>query len=220
VAATAVIKAAYPDERIVGEEDGLSREELAPLLDACWVIDPLDGTQNYVHDFPSFAAGVAYIVDSQPVVGAVYVSVFDEMFSAGQGLGATLNGVSIEVVPPRALKDALVGVHIREVGDAAVTQFLETTGRLLKHAHAVRLLGCPMVSIAYVACGRMACFATLSPSKLMAWDLAPAAIVLQEAGGACGNQDGAPFDVLSSGVSGAATQELLDELFAVARGRE
>ena len=65
----------------------------------------------------------------------------------------------------------------------------------------------------------MACFGTFSPSKLMAWDLAPAAIVLQEAGGVCGDQDGATFDVLSTGFSGAATKELLNEMFAVARGK-
>jgi myo-inositol-1(or 4)-monophosphatase len=219
VAAKAVIEAAFPGERIVGEEDGLARDQLPPILDAaCWLVDPLDGTQNYVHDFPSFAAGVAYVEDWQPLAGAVYVSVFDEMFSAGQGLGAALNGTPIKVVPPRALRDALVGVHIREVGPAAVEQFLATTGRLLTGAHAVRLLGCPMVSLCYVAAGRMACFGTFSPSKLMPWDLAPAAIVLEEAGGVAATGDGAPFDILTPGISGAASQGLLDEMFACARG--
>jgi myo-inositol-1(or 4)-monophosphatase len=217
-AAKALIEAAFPGERIIGEEDGLSREQLPQYLDACWLVDPLDGTQNYVHDFPSFAAGVAYVESSQPIAGAVYVSVFDEMFTAAQGQGATLNGLPIHVVPPRQLKDALVGLHIREVGDEAVAQFLETTGRLLKHAHAARLLGCPMVSIAYVACGRMGCFGTFSPSKLMPWDLAPAAIILDEAGGVCGDQNGAPFDILSTGISGAGSRALLAEMFAVARG--
>jgi len=220
IAAKAVIEAAYPGEPIVGEEDGLSREDLPPLLDgACWLVDPLDGTQNYVHDFPSFAAGVAFVEARQPLAGAIYVSVFDEMFSAGRGLGAALNGTPIHVVAPRALRDAMVGVHIREVGPAAVEQFLASTGRLLTGAHGVRLLGCPMVSLAYVASGHLACFATLSPSKLMPWDLAPAAIVLEEAGGVTGTQDGAPFDLLSTGISGAATRALLDEMFAVARGK-
>ena len=219
VAAKAVIEAAYPGERIVGEEDGLKREGLPPLLDAaCWLVDPLDGTQNYVHDFPSFAAGVAYVEARQPLVGAVYVSVFDEMFSASHGLGAALNGTAIHVVPPRALRDALVGVHIREVGPAAVEQFVATTGRLLTGAHGVRLLGCPMISLAYVAAGRLACFGTFSPSKLMPWDLAPAAIVLTEAGGVTATGEGAPFDILTPGVSGAASQALLDEMFACARG--
>jgi myo-inositol-1(or 4)-monophosphatase len=219
-AAKAIIEGAFPGERIVGEEDGLTREELPPYIDeACWLVDPLDGTQSYVHDFPYYAAGVAYVEKRRTIAGAVYVSMLDEMFSAGRGLGATLNGSPIHVVLPRPLKDALAGVHIREVGDAAVAQFLETTGRLLQGAHAVRLLGSPMISIAYVGAGRMGCFATLSPSKLMPWDLAPAVIVLEEAGGVCGDQDGAPFDMLSTGVSGAATRELLDELFVVARGK-
>src|SRR4051794_27415950 len=219
VAAKAIIETAFPGERIVGEEDGLAREDLPGILDAaCWLVDPLDGTQNYVHDFPSFAAGVAYVEARQPIVGAVYVSVFDEMFSAGRGLGASLNGTSIHVIPPRELRDALVGVHIREVGAAAVEQFSQTTARLLTGAHAVRLLGCPMISLAYIACGRMACFGTFSPSKLMPWDLAPAAIVLEEAGGVTGTGDGAPFDILTPGISGAASLALLDEMFACARG--
>ena len=75
-----------------------------------------------------------------------------------------------------------------------------------------------MVSLAYVAAGRMACFGTFSPSKLMPWDLAPAAIVLEEAGGVTGTGDGTPFDILTPGVSGAATLALLDEMFACARG--
>ena len=219
VAAKAVIESAFPGERIVGEEDGLTRDELPPILDgACWLVDPLDGTQSFVHDFPAFAAGVAYVEARQPLVGAIYVSVFDEMFSAGRGLGATLNGAPIHVVPPRALRDALVGVHIREVGPAAVEQFSQTTARLLTGAHGVRLLGSPMINLAYVACGRLACCGTFSPSKLMPWDLAPAAVVLEEAGGVTATGDGTRFDILSPGVSGAASQALLDEMFACARG--
>jgi len=217
-AAVAVIRAAFPDERIVGEEDDLPRDQLGPYLEACWLIDPVDGTINYVHDFPSFAAGIAYVSEAEPVVGVIYVSIHDEMFSAARGLGATLNGRPIHVVAPRELKDAFVGIHIREVGPAAVAQFIDSTRRILPRAHGVRLLGCPMVSLAYVACGRLDCFGTFSPTKLAPWDLAPAAIVLTEAGGVVATQHGTPFDILEPGISGASSQALLDELFAVARG--
>jgi myo-inositol-1(or 4)-monophosphatase len=215
----AVIRESFPDDVIAGEEDGLSGEEVAPLLEgAAWTVDPLDATQGFVHNYPVFGPGIAYVVNRQPVAGVMYLPVYDEMFSAARGLGATLNGQPIRVAPAKALKDSLVGLHIREAGEAAVREFLETTGRILSGSHGIRLLGAPMFSMAYVAAGRLDCFATLSPTKLGPWDLAPAGIIVEEAGGTIATQTGAPFDLMQPGMSAASTKELLDELFSVARG--
>jgi myo-inositol-1(or 4)-monophosphatase len=218
--AVRVIRAAYPDASIIGEEDDLPRERQAEILaGASWIIDPLDGTQDFVGNFPSFAAGVAYVEAMRPQVGVIYMTVYDEMFSAAQGLGATLNGRPIHVNTDRPLADAMVGVHIRNVQPEPLAQFLETTGRVLSHAYGARMLGCPMHSMAYVACGRLDAFATLSPTGLQPCDLAPSEIILREAGGVCGTELGGPYNMLSTGISGASSQRLLDELFDVARGR-
>jgi myo-inositol-1(or 4)-monophosphatase len=215
-----VIARAFPGETIVGEEDNLSRENLAPLLDgACWTIDPLDGTQSFVQGFPVFGPGIAYVEQRRSLAGAVYLPVFDEMYLAARGLGARLNGRLIHVTAPKSLQDAMVGVHIREASPANVQTFLETTGRVLVAANGIRLLGSPMICLAYIAAGRLDCFATLSPTRLGVWDLAPAEVILEEAGGVIADPDGGPFDMLNPGVSGASSRALLDELFAVALAR-
>jgi len=218
-AIAAIIRDAFPGDVIAGEEDGLARDEVSRLLDAAvWTVDPLDATQGFVHDYPVFGPGIAYVVDRRPLVGVMYMPVYDELFSAARGLGATLNGAPIRVGAPKRLQDALVGVHIREVDGGAAETFLETTGRVLKRSHGIRLLGGPMFSIAYVAAGRLDCFATLSPTRLGPWDLAPAAAVLEEAGGVVADQQGRPLDLMRTGIAGASSRALLEELFAVARG--
>lgn len=220
VAAKAVIEAAFPGENIVGEEDGLALGEMERLFaEGCWLIDPLDGTQSYVHAFPAFTAGVAYVRGEVSLAGAIYDAVHDDMYSAARGHGALFNGKACRVTPPKALKDALVAIHIREVGDEAIEMFLRTTGNLLPKAHGIRLLGCPMLTMAYIAAARLDAFAMLSPAKLGPWDLAPAVVVLEEAGGAVAEGvTGRPLRLSDTGIAGASSQALLDEVYAVARG--
>ena len=182
--AARVIREAYPDASIIGEEDDLPRERQAEILaGASWIIDPLDGTQDFVGNFPSFGAGIAYVEGLRPLAAAIYMAIHDEMFSAAQGLGCTLNGRPIHVNSDRPLADAMAGVHIRNVQPEPLAQFLETTGRVLSHAYGVRMLGGVMHSVVYVACGRLDCFATLCPTGLQPCDLAPSEIILREAGG-------------------------------------
>jgi myo-inositol-1(or 4)-monophosphatase len=220
VAIKAIIQDAFPSDLIAGEEDNLERDEVSRLLDgAVWTVDPLDATQGFVHDYPVFGPGIAYVEARQSLVGVMYLPIYDEMFSAAKGHGATLNGKPIHVGRPHTLQESLVGLHIREAGDDAIQQFLETTGRVLKASHGIRILGGPMFGVAYVAAARTDCFATLSPTRLGAWDLAPAAIVIEEAGGVIATETGAPFDLMALGVSCASTRALLEELFAVATGR-
>jgi myo-inositol-1(or 4)-monophosphatase len=220
VAAKAIIETAFPRENVVGEEDGLSFDEMERLFgEGCWLIDPLDGTQSYVHAFPAFCAGVAFVQGETSLAGAIYDAVHDEMYSAARGHGALFNGETCRVTPPKALKDALVGIHIREAGDEAIEVFLRTTGNLLPKSHGIRLLGCPMLTMAYVAAARLDAFAMLSPAKLGPWDLAPAAVVLEEAGGVVAEGlTGRRLRLSDSSIAGASDRALLEELYAVARG--
>jgi myo-inositol-1(or 4)-monophosphatase len=220
VAAKAVIEAAFPGENIVGEEDGLSYADMErQFAEGCWLIDPLDGTQSYVHAFPAFVAGVAYVRGEVSLAGAIYDAVHDDMYSAARGHGATFNGEACRVTPPKALKDSLVGIHIREVGDEAIEMFMRTTGNLLPKAHGIRLLGCPMLTMAYIAAARLDAFAMLSPAKLGPWDLAPAVVVLEEAGGVVGEGlTGRTLRLSDRAIAGASSRALLDEVYAVANG--
>jgi myo-inositol-1(or 4)-monophosphatase len=219
-AAKAVLRAAFPDDPLIGEEDGIPVEELSQLFqDGCWLIDPLDGTQSYVHSFPAFTAGVAWVQGGVSLAGAIYDAVQDDMWSAARGHGAFWDGRPMRVPPGKPLRDCMVGLHIREVEGGAAETFLRTTGHVLHNSHGIRVLGCPMLSMAYVACGRLDAFAMLSPAKLGPWDLAPSIIVLEEAGGVVAEGvTGRPLRWTDRAISGATTRALLDELYAVARG--
>ena len=116
------------------------------------------------------------------LVGAIYDAVQDEMWSAARGQGAFWDGRLLHVPPGKPLKDCMIGLHIREVENGAAEIFLRTTGNVVMKSHGIRLQGCPMLSMAYAACGRMDAFAMLSPAKLSAWDLAPSQVLLEEAG--------------------------------------
>jgi len=218
--AKSILGAAFPNDTLIGEEDGIPTSDLMQLFQTgCWLIDPLDGTQSYVHSFPAFTAGVAWVQDDISQAGAIYDAVQDDMWSAARGHGASWNGKPMRVPPGKPLKDCMVGLHIREVEGGAAEIFLRTTGNVVMKSHGIRILGCPMLSMAYVACGRMDAFAMLSPAKLGPWDLAPSLVVLEEAGGAVGEGvTGNALQWTDRAISGATTRALLAELYAVAKG--
>jgi myo-inositol-1(or 4)-monophosphatase len=218
--AKAVLAAAFPDETLVGEEDGIPTEDLLQLFqDGCWLIDPLDGTHSYVHAFPAFTSGIAYVKGGVSLAGAIYDATQDDVWSAARGHGAFWGGKPMRVPPGKPLKDCLVGLHIREVEGGAGEIFVRTTEQMVYKSHGIRILGCPMLSMAYVACGRLDAFAMLSPAKLGPWDLAPSQVVLEEAGGVVAEGvTGLPLQWTDRAISGATTMALLDELYAVARG--
>jgi fructose-1,6-bisphosphatase/inositol monophosphatase family enzyme len=218
--AKAVLRAAFPDDPLIGEEDGIPVSELAQLFeDGCWLIDPLDGTQSYVHSFPAFTAGIAYVRGGISQAGAIFDAVQEDMWSAARGRGAFWDGKLVRVPPGKPLKDCMVGLHIREVENGAAEIFLRTTGNVVMKSHGIRILGCPMLSMAYVACGRLDAFAMMSPAKLGPWDLAPSQVVLEEAGGVVvEGVTGKPLRWTDRAIAGATTETLLDELYAVARG--
>ena len=219
-AAKSVLRAAFPDDALIGEEDGIPVDQLLQLFETgCWLIDPLDGTQSYVHSFPAFTAGVAWVQSGTSQAGAIYDAVQDDMWSAARGHGAFWDGAPLRAPPGKPLKDCMVGLHIREVEGGAAEIFLRTTGNVVMKSHGIRILGCPMLSMAYVACGRMDAFAMLSPAKLGPWDLAPSLVVLEEAGGVVAEGvTGGTLQWTDRAISGATTKALLDELYAVARG--
>jgi myo-inositol-1(or 4)-monophosphatase len=218
--AKVVLQAAFPDDVLIGEEDGVPVNQLTGLFETgCWLIDPLDGTQSYVHSFPAFTAGVAWVQGGVSLAGAIYDAVQDEMWSAARGHGASWNGATLRVPPGKPLKDCMVGLHIREVDSGAAEVFLRTTGNVVMKSHGIRILGCPMLSMAYVACGRLDAFAMFAPAKLGPWDLAPASVVLEEAGGVVAEGvTGNRLQWTDRQLSGTTTRALLDELYTVARG--
>jgi myo-inositol-1(or 4)-monophosphatase len=181
----------YPDHCFLGEED--VQHPAAPGGAPCrWIVDPLDGTSNYVHGFPYYAVAVAVEERGELAAGAIFDPNRDEMFSAARGQGATLNGRSIRVSDASDLSQALcmASLPVRTTrDDPAVQRFL----RVLEAAQHVQRTGSAALNLCSVACGRVDAFWSTS---LHPWDMAAGVLIVAEAGGRVTRTDGGRFDLM------------------------
>lgn len=178
----------HPDHRILGEEDLNHDEGDSPFR---WVIDPLDGTSNYVHRFPYYAVSVGLEFAGRLISGAIYDPNRGEMFSAAEGQGATLNGQSISVSATHEIEHAMcmASLPIRAGQDhPAVKRFIKVLGI----AQTVQRSGSAALNLCCVASGRIDAFWSTS---LKPWDMAAGALIVAEAGGVVTGADGRPFDL-------------------------
>ncbi|MEZ6071430.1 MAG: inositol monophosphatase family protein [Pirellulales bacterium] len=179
-----------------------------PDAEYVWIVDPLDGTTNYVHQNPQFAVSVALVKAGQVVVGAVYDPSADECFTAQRGAGAQLNGEPISVSTVVSLSEALVAVSFSARVDARSPQiplFLEIVTR----AQAIRRTGSAALNLAGVACGRFDAYWAIDNKP---WDVAAGLLLVEEAGGATLSPEGEPVDVMAPRLAVAATPALQREL--------
>jgi myo-inositol-1(or 4)-monophosphatase len=212
-AARAIIGSAFPDDEVIGEEDGSSRERIATLVgQKCWLVDPLDGTFNFVYGFPDFSATVAYVENGQPLAAATYAPILDECFTAAQGMGTTLNDDPVSVSPRRGLNDSIVNVWTGRGEDEAT---LARASRVRKASFSQRTFGGTALVLAYVACGRFDVFYTGENPRMGAWDIAAGALLVQEAGGVTSLGDGSPFRLPTHSMGAAADRATLDELLSL-----
>ena len=176
-----IVLAAFPEHGFIGEESDDAAAKAGPHsgTGTRWIVDPLDGTTNYVHGFPAYCVSVALAAGDELVVGAVYDPVRDECFTARRGGGAFLDGRRIRVAPVTEPADALAAVsfpaHVT-ADAAAVADFLA----VLPHVHSVRRTGSTALNLAYLACGRLHTFWV---RRIACWDVAAGLLLLQEAGG-------------------------------------
>lgn len=204
------IRERYPDHQFLGEED---LQHAAPGGDSpCrWIVDPLDGTSNYVHGFPFYAVSVAIEEQGELVAGAIYDPNRDEMFSAAREQGATLNGQPIHVSDASDLSQALcmASLPVKTTrADPAVQRFL----RVLEAAQHVQRTGSAALNLCSVACGRVDAFWSTS---LHPWDMAAGVLLVREAGGAISRVGGQSFDLYVPDLlaaNGAALQSQLRQL--------
>lgn len=145
-----------------------------------WIIDPLDGTTNYLHGIPTFAISVALKADDQIVLGVVYELGQKEMFSAERGKGAFLNGKKIQVSAADKMKDALFATGFPYYDFGRMEEFNQLLNYFFKNTRGVRRLGSAATDLAYVACGR---FSGFFEYGLSPWDVAAGALLVEEAGG-------------------------------------
>lgn len=171
------IHKAYPDHAILGEESGYTK---AAQADHLWIIDPLDGTTNFLHGFPQYCVSIAFQHQGKTMHGVVYDPVRDELFTAIRGRGAKLNDHRLRVSTADKLEKTLLGTGFpfREFED--LDAYLTFFRHLIPYCAGIRRAGAAALDIAYVAAGRLDGFWEFG---LKPWDVAAAALFVQEAGG-------------------------------------
>lgn len=181
----ATIERSFPDHDFLSEE-GTVKSKGSPY---CWVIDPLDGTNNFLCGFPQFAVSIALLQEEITLVASIYDPLREELFTAIRGRGARLNEERMKVSSQQTLAGALIGAGFSSRPERAmITQ--AKLKELIPHARGIRAAGSACLDLAYVAAGRLdaAWYVSLSP-----WDVAAGTCLISEAGGQVSNLAGEPL---------------------------
>jgi len=168
---------ARPGYGFLGEEGG-SREGTDKTH--VWVVDPLDGTTNFLHSIPHFCISIALVREGTPVAGLIYNPANDEFFTAERGKGAFVNNRRLRVAARRRLADAVVCCALPHHGRGDLALFRREMGAIQDKVAGLRRFGAAALDLAYVAAGR---FDAYWERSLSAWDFAAGAIIVREAGG-------------------------------------
>lgn len=202
---------AFPHHALVGEEDPPDTQHPSVAAEYRWIVDPLDGTTNYVHGVPHFSVSLALERSGILLVGAIYDPVADECFTAGRGQGACLNGEPIHSSSAGRLSEALVAVGFPAVvrpDSPDLRAFFEA----VTACQAIRRTGSAALNLAYVAAGRFdACWSF----STKAWDAAAGALIVCEAGGVVSDPRGTPFVLDRGHFLACATPTLHQALLAL-----
>jgi myo-inositol-1(or 4)-monophosphatase len=183
------IRRAFPDHAILGEETGGARGQAVASDDPrpIWLIDPLDGTNNFAHGFPHVSVSIAWRSAAKIQVGVVYDPLRDEIFVARRGEGATVNGAPMRVTSTARLADAFLATGFPYNRRVAAENNVQMLDNFLRRSQGVRRVGSAALDLAYVAWGR---FDGFWEPRLSPWDLAAGSLLVEEAGGRMSDFEG------------------------------
>lgn len=145
-----------------------------------WVIDPLDGTTNYIHGISPFAVSIALMEDQEIIMGVIYEISLNEMFYAWKGSKAFLNGREIQVSKAATTTDALIATGFPYYDFSKLSSYMDAMNYFMRNSHGMRRLGSAAADLAYVAAGR---FEGFYEHALHSWDVAAGIIIIKQAGG-------------------------------------
>lgn len=184
------IKKKYPHHRILGEE-GIG-EKINDLIGVVWIIDPIDGTTNFVHQKRNFAISVAVYVDGTGMLGLIYDVVHDELYSAIKGEGAFMNQTPLKKLQPVPVQKAIIGLNATWITrNRRINP--ELLRPLVEDVRGTRSYGSAAIEMAYVAADRLDAYISL---RLSPWDFAAALVIVEEVGGICRTLRGEPINLL------------------------
>jgi len=194
--ALGVLKKYAPDFGLLTEETN-AKGVLKPGQKGMWIVDPLDGTTNFVHRFPMFCVTVAAMVGQEVVVGVTYHPILEELYTAVKGRGAFINGKRMRVSKSTKIKDALLSTGFAYHKQNALSDEMTSFEKVSRVARAVRRPGSAALDLAYTARG---VFDGFWESHLAPWDTAAGSLLVSEAGGKVTNFEGKAFDVRGSSI--------------------
>lgn len=196
----------FPEHSILGEEEGGESIDSEHL----WIIDPLDGTNNYAHGLPTFSISIAYAENGEVLSGIVFDPILRETFTAIKGGGAFLNSEPIQT-STRKLTEALIGTGFYYDRGSMMHSTLDSIGRLFENGiHGIRRSGSAALDFSYVAAGRLDAYFEY---HLGTWDFAAGMLILNEAGGDCRDAEGKKLTLGSKTFAvcnGVFTDEFVD----------
>ncbi|HPH03016.1 MAG TPA: inositol monophosphatase family protein [Spirochaetota bacterium] len=176
----------FPGHAILGEEGGGALSSEGYL----WVVDPLDGTTNFVHKLPYFSVAVACLKDGVPLAGGVFAPVFNKLFLAERGQGAVCNQQKIRVSSVDTLEEALFVTGFPYEREGRIPMLQRMIGNALGHVQGIRRMGSAALDLCHVASGL---FDVYIEFEIKPWDMAAGVLVLEEAGGKVSRCDGSPL---------------------------
>lgn len=197
------IRKAYPQHGILAEESG----EQGTDSEVVWIIDPLDGTTNYLHSIPHFAVSIGVQVKGKLEHGVIYAPCTQDLYTASKGAGAQLNNRKIRVSGCKDLSQALIGTGV-PLREEYLDGYLPMLRKVAAETAGVRRAGSAALDLAYVASGKLDGFWEFN---LKPWDIAAGIVLVQEAGGVISTLDG-HADVLKNGHILATTIKLQSDL--------
>lgn len=185
------IRAYDPTHRIFGEE-GMSHEKFEDLKGVVWIVDPIDGTMNFIRQQRNFTISIGVYEDGIGKLGYIYDVVRDELYYAVEGQGAYVNGKRLEPLEPIDLDVSIIGVNASWVVKNSRIN-AEKMGELVRTVRGTRSYGCATIEMMFVATGRMDAYMSM---RLSPWDIAAGTIIAKEVGAEFTNLKGEPIDLL------------------------
>ncbi|NJO90637.1 MAG: inositol monophosphatase [Chloroflexia bacterium] len=195
-----------PDAGFIAEEQTVAQTD----AQFKWVIDPLDGTTNFIHGLMPFAISVALMDGPEVVIGIVYEISRDEAFYSWKNDKAYLNGNEIQVTNAQFVRDSLIATGFPYYDYDRLPQFMKTLDFFMQNSHGLRRLGSAATDLAYVACGRFDAFYEYSLSP---WDVAAGAFIVQQAGGKVSDFSGGKNYIFGKEII-ATNSNIFDEFLA------
>ncbi|MCM3717310.1 inositol monophosphatase family protein [Fictibacillus phosphorivorans] len=203
------IQKVFPDHKVLGEEG--YGDEIQDTSGIIWIIDPIDGTTNFIHQQSNFAISIGIYEDGKGIMGLIYDVGNQNLYFAKDGKGAFLNDYKLPKLDKTTLSEAVIGVNATWVGPNKRINH-ENVQEIVRKSRGTRSYGSAAIELAYVASGKLDAYMTM---RLSPWDFAAGLILLNEVGGIATNTDGKPIQLLKQNSILAARPGLHEEILNV-----